>query len=82
MQSAEFSRGLPDDSAAAFVDHVYHKVLNRGSDADGLAYWVHSLDTGASRGQVAFDIANVEESVALIQGDAGFIQLIGHADWV
>jgi Ca2+-binding RTX toxin-like protein len=82
VQSAEFSQGLPDDSDAAFVDHVYHKVLNRGSDADGLAYWVHSLDTGTSRGQVAFDIANVEESVALTQGDAGFIQLIGHADWV
>ncbi len=81
VQSAEFSQSLPDNSNAAFVDQLYSKVLDRGSDADGLAYWVHSLDAGTSRGQVAFNIANVAESVELTQGDAGFIHLIGHADW-
>lgn len=81
LKSAEFSKSLPDGTNAAFVDQLYNKVLDRGSDADGLAYWVHSLDSGTSRGQVAFNIANAEESIALTQGDAGFIQLIGHADW-
>ncbi|MFP3851443.1 DUF4214 domain-containing protein [Pseudomonas sp. W5-01] len=82
VQSAEFSQRLPDGSNAAFVENLYHNVLGRGSDAGGLAYWVQSLDGGTSRGQVAFNIANSPESAALTQGDAGFIHLIGHADWV
>ncbi|MGA9224688.1 MAG: DUF4214 domain-containing protein, partial [Pseudomonas graminis] len=82
VQSAEFSQRLPDGSNAAFVENLYHNVLDRGSDAGGLAYWVQSLDGGTSRGQVAFNIANSPESAALTQGDAGFIHLIGHADWV
>ncbi len=82
VQSAEFSQRLPDGTNAAFVEQLYHNVLDRGSDAGGLAYWVQSLDGGTSRGQVAFNIANSPESAALTQGDAGFIHLIGHADWV
>lgn len=83
VQSAEFTQRLPDGSSnTAFVEQLYHNVLNRGSDANGLADWVHTLDGGTSRGQVAFDIANSPESAALTQGDAGFIHLIGHADWV
>jgi serralysin len=83
VQSAEFSQSLSDGSSnTAFVDKLYHTVLNRGSDADGLANWVHSLEAGTSRGQVAFNIANSAESAALTQGDAGFIHLVGHADWV
>lgn len=82
VQSAEFSQSLPDGSNAAFIEKLYQNVLDRGSDAGGLAYWVQSLDGGTSRGQVAFNIANSPESAALTQGDAGFIHLIGHADWV
>jgi serralysin len=82
VQSAEFSQSLPDGSNAVFIEKLYHNVLDRGSDANGLAYWVQSLDGGTSRGQVAFNIANSPESAALTQGDAGFIHLIGHADWV
>jgi len=82
VQSAEFSQSLPNGSNAAFVEKLYHNVLDRGSDADGLTNWVQSLDGGTSRGQVAFSIANSAESAALTQGDAGFIHLVGHADWV
>ncbi|PHX42716.1 serine 3-dehydrogenase [Pseudomonas sp. NZIPFR-PS5] len=83
VQSAEFTQRLTDGSSnTAFVEQLYHNVLNRGSDANGLASWVHSLDGGISRGQVAFSIANSAESAALTQGDAGFIHLIGHADWI
>ena len=82
MQSAEFSQSLPNGSNAAFVEKLYHNVLDRGSDADGLTNWVQSLDGGTSRGQVAFSIANSAESASLTQGDAGFIHLVGHADWV
>jgi Ca2+-binding RTX toxin-like protein len=81
VQSAEFSQSLPDGSNAAFVEKLYHNVLNRGTDVDGLAYWVHSLEGGTSRGQVAFNIANSPESAALTEGDTGFIHLVGHADW-
>jgi Ca2+-binding RTX toxin-like protein len=81
LQSAEFSQQLPDASNAAFVDKLYHNVLDRGTEAEGLAYWVKSLDGGTSRAQVAFNIANSPESAALTEGDAGFIHLVGHADW-
>jgi serralysin len=81
VQSAEFSQSLPDGSNAAFVEKLYHNVLDRGSDANGLANWVQSLDGGTSRGQVAFSIANSAESAALTESDAGFIHLVGHADW-
>lgn len=81
VQSAEFSQSLPNASNAAFVEKLYHNVLDRGSDAGGLAHWVNLLDAGTSRGQVAFTIANSEESAGLTQGDAGFIHLVGHADW-
>jgi serralysin len=81
VQSAEFSQSLPNGSNAAFVDKLYHNVLDRGTEAEGLAYWVQSLDGGTSRAQVAFNIANSPESAALTEGDAGFIHLVGHADW-
>lgn len=82
VHSAEFTQRLPGDSSnAAFVEQLYNNVLGRGGDANGVAYWVQSLDGGTSRGQVAFNIANSPESAALTQGDAGFIHLIGHADW-
>jgi hypothetical protein len=82
VQSAEFSQSLPNSSNAVFVEKLYHNVLDRGSDAEGLAHWVHLMDAGTSRAQVAFSIANSAESAALTQGDAGFIHLVGHADWV
>ncbi|TDV47364.1 serralysin [Pseudomonas graminis] len=82
VQSAEFTQRLPDGSNAAFVENLYHNVLDRGGDVNGVAYWVQTLEGGTSRGQVAFSIANSPESAALTQGDAGFIHLVGHADWV
>ncbi|WP_121628374.1 DUF4214 domain-containing protein [Poseidonibacter antarcticus] len=42
------------DSNQAFIEHIYSNTLNKttADDADGIAYWVNLLDSGASRGEV------------------------------
>lgn len=53
VQSVEFQNryGALDDRA--FVDQLYHNVLNRPADQAGLDHWVSQLTSGATRGQVA-----------------------------
>jgi hypothetical protein len=48
--SAEFIRlyGTADSvSGAAFIELLYQNALGRGADADGFAFWLSTLDSGA-----------------------------------
>lgn len=47
LGSAEFQRATGSLSNAQYVDYLYSQALGRGSDADGKAYWVGQLDSGA-----------------------------------
>jgi hypothetical protein len=38
-------------SPPAYVERLYQRLLGRGSDADGLAYWVRALESGRARPQ-------------------------------
>ena len=41
------------DQNAAYINALYHSVLNRAADANGLAFWLNQLSTGVSRGVVS-----------------------------
>jgi Domain of unknown function (DUF4214) len=40
----------------AWIDSIYKDLLNRPADSGGQASWLHSLSTGATREQVAYQI--------------------------
>jgi hypothetical protein len=55
---------------AAFLCLVYEDLLGRAADVGGLAAWEGQLALGASRQQVAYDIATSPEHLSdLVQGD-------------
>lgn len=52
------------DSDQAFIEHIYLNTLNKtvDDDADGIAYWVDQLESGASRGAVVAALVEAIES--------------------
>ncbi|ARU54232.1 hypothetical protein OLMES_0124 [Oleiphilus messinensis] len=53
---------LPDNE---FVEHIYHRVLNRDADQAGLNYWVNELESGnVTRAQVIDSFANTIDLVS------------------
>jgi hypothetical protein len=50
----------------AFATALYHEVLGRNPDPGGLAFWVRTLDRGASPTAVASVIWNSPEHVRLL----------------
>jgi DNA-binding beta-propeller fold protein YncE len=64
--SQEFGIRTAGLDNAAFVEGLYQDVLGRGSDAEGLAWYVAELEAGAGRGEVAFGFLASDE------GQAGF----------
>lgn len=54
----------------AWVDGVYHDLLNRAADPGGEQFWLGLLAAGASKGAVAMGIANSFEHESLVvEGD-------------
>ena len=65
LLSQEFSNRYGDDmSHGDFVEALYQNVLDRGSDAEGSAYWVEKLTTGQDdRAEVLASFAISTENV-------------------
>ncbi len=59
--AARYPEGLDDE---AFVALLYHNVLQREPDAEGLAYWLRVLDEGNLRSQVLVSFADSDEFIA------------------
>ncbi len=61
VASQEFQNtyGTLDD--AGFVNQLYHNVLDRGADANGLSNWVTKLNEGMSRAEVVEGFAQSSE---------------------
>lgn len=62
LESAEFqtaNNGLSND---AFVELLYTNALDRASDADGKAYWLGTMDSGATRADVVISIVGSPEA--------------------
>ncbi|AVR96089.1 DUF4214 domain-containing protein [Pseudoduganella armeniaca] len=51
-------------SNAAYVDALYHNVLHRDGDAEGVAFWNNALDHGAERGRILIDFSDSVENQA------------------
>jgi aryl-phospho-beta-D-glucosidase BglC (GH1 family) len=62
MQGSEYAQGLGGTSNAAFVAGLYDGVLHRAGDAEGLAYFTSSLNTGTSRQAVAANFLASDEA--------------------
>jgi hypothetical protein len=55
--TSEFGTAYTQGSDTSFVDRLYENAFHRAPDAAGLAAWDHALASGASRAEVALDIA-------------------------
>jgi hypothetical protein len=51
---------------SAFIDQLYHQVLDRGADAGGQAYWLAQLNSGLSRGDMLLQLARSDEHQLLL----------------
>jgi hypothetical protein len=61
--STEFQAVYGALSDGAFVDLLYHNVLHRGSDPQGLAAWTTYLSAGHSRAEVVIGFSESQEHV-------------------
>lgn len=54
-------------SSQDFVGSLYQNVLGRGGDAQGIAYWVSSLDSGIStQAEVLAGFSESQENIQLV----------------
>jgi hypothetical protein len=71
IQSTEFQTTYGTLNNTQFVTLVYQNVLGRAPDANGLAFWVGQLNTGAAtRAQVMYSFATSTEFQNQIQNQA------------
>jgi len=63
VSSKEFQKSYGDLDNESFVELLYNNVLERGSDAVGLAGWLEALESGRSRSQVVEAFAQSQEFV-------------------
>jgi hypothetical protein len=61
INSAEFQQRYGNLNNTQFVTLLYQNVLHRAPDAGGLANWVNSLNTGASRESVVNGFSESQE---------------------
>ncbi len=75
-QSVEFATNYPATlSAAAFVDKIYMNVLGRVADADGKAYWVAQLESGAvAKSDFIVAIVNAVEAQGPTSSDYQYLE--------
>ncbi|GJE44810.1 DUF4214 domain-containing protein [Methylobacterium soli] len=67
LASPEGQAHLPATDSVAFIESLYQSALHRGSDSEGLQYWLAALDHGADRADLAGGFALSTENVASIQ---------------
>lgn len=70
---------LAGDPNANYVTAVYHDVLGRAPDADGLAYWTDLLNQGTAISSVAEAIAHSAEYYANSVIKPDYLKLLGRA---
>lgn len=75
--SAEFAATYGHLSNEAFVDRLYHNVLGRAADSEGLAYWVGILGGGSSRGTIVVGFSESTEFVAASAADVDQVDRAG-----
>ena len=68
-----------DFQHAQFVTAVYHDVLGRAPDADGLAHWVQMLGKGAAASSVADAIGHSDEYYANFVIKPDYLKLLNRA---
>jgi uncharacterized repeat protein (TIGR02059 family) len=56
----------------AFIQMLYQNVFHRGADAGGLAYWTGKMQAGMARAEVALELANSAEKLAMAPADIDF----------
>ncbi|MCB0963985.1 MAG: DUF4214 domain-containing protein [Acidimicrobiales bacterium] len=75
--SSEFVRTYGSLSNRAFVELIYENVLDRGGDANGIAYWTRQLDLRRkTRGQVMVGFSESSEYIRLTASNVEVIALV------
>lgn len=60
-----------------YVQAVYHDVLGRAADPDGLAFWTNQLAHGTPRGSVAFALVHSDEYYRNIIITPAYVNYLG-----
>ncbi|WP_312602660.1 DUF4214 domain-containing protein [Pseudomonas luteola] len=81
-QSLEFANHYNAVDNYGFASQLYSTILGRAGEANGLAYWTNELNYGMSRGDAMIAFTNSAENHLLTEGAAGFIQIVGHSEWI
>lgn len=63
VNSPEFQSVYGQLSDQAFVETLYHNVLGRPAEAEGLAYWTGRLAAGNSRGEIVTGFSESRENI-------------------
>ncbi|MFG6177122.1 DUF4214 domain-containing protein [Halomonas sp. THAF12] len=66
VDSVEFQQLHQTIEDAAFIDLMYHNVLERDADVSGRDYWIDQLAQGDSRGSVMVGFTESSEALSLI----------------
>lgn len=61
--SPEFTRRQASLTDSAFIDALYHDLLDRTADSGGKAYWLSKLATGTTRAEVVGSFVAQPESI-------------------
>ena len=66
-----------------YANQLYENILGREGEAGGLEYWTQSLNTGqTTRADAMIFFTQSEENQSITESASGFIQIVGHSDWV
>ncbi|MEB4590893.1 DUF4214 domain-containing protein [Candidatus Thiothrix sp. Deng01] len=73
-QSAEFMKLYPADSDTAFINGLYHNVLERAPDQAGMSYWQDSMQHGVTAQEILFSFSESTENKTALAAviDDGF----------
>lgn len=77
VASTEFTDRYGKLDSAAFLTTVYQNVLHRDPDGAGLDFWLHALNSGASRAEVLAQFSESPENqaqvIAAIEHGVGYL---------
>lgn len=78
IESDEFKETYQDKTDdKSYISLLYNNVLYRDADADGLNYWLHDMQAGATKADILISFATSAEFIGLtgvyFEGDALYI---------
>ncbi|MBW5413091.1 DUF4214 domain-containing protein [Pseudomonas sp. MAG002Y] len=81
-QSSEFKSLFNAADNRDYVTQLYANILGRTGETSGIDYWLSDLANNQTRADVLLSFSDSAENQTITEGNSGFIQLVGHSEWV